>query len=298
MIRSDEWVPSLPLHIQLFTTLGITPPVYAHISPLLKLDDGKKRKLSKRKDPEADIGRFFAQGYQPDAIIEFLMNIVDPSFEERQKSNPEKTYKDFTFDISHMNQSGALFDIVKLNFVSKERLAKLDKQTFFDTCLERAKEYNPELYTLMNKHPEYTFDALNIERCTELDPKRFHKLSDIAEQLPMFYDEEYEKHYAEKPAYPENLTADVIAKFVETYVNELDLTLEKTARFEQLKSIGKTLGFATSNAEFKEGGYIGRTGDLAMFLRIQLLLSKTTPDLCETMKVLGKERVVARLTYK
>ena len=295
VIRSDERVPSLPLHIQLFTTLGVTPPVYAHISPLLKLDDGKKRKLSKRKDPEADIRWFFAQGYPVDAIIEFLMNIVDPSYEERQKSNADKTYRDFIFDISHMNESGALFDNMKLSFVSKEWLAKLDKQAFVDMCLARAKEYNADLYALMHKHPEYTFDALNIERCTELDPKRFHKLSDIAEQLPMFYDEEYEKHYNEKPAYPENMTPEVIKQFVETYIAQMDLTLEKTARFEQLKEIGKSIGFATSNAEFKEGGYIGRTGDLAMFLRIQLLLSKTTPDLCETMKVMSKERVVARL---
>lgn len=295
VIRADEWFASVPLHMQLFKTLGVEPPYYAHISPLLKLDEGKKRKLSKRKDPEADIRRFFAQGYPVDAIIEFLMNIVDPSFEERQKNNPDKSHKDFVFEISHMNESGALFDNVKLNFVSKEWISKLDKASFVEKCLERAHQYNPELHAVMLKHPDYTFNALNIERCTELDPKRFHKFSDVSEQLPMFYDEEYEAHYSEKPAYPENITPEVIKQFVDLYAKELNLDLDKTARFEQLKELGKSIGFATSNAEFKEGGYIGKTGDLAMFLRIQLLLSKTTPDLCETMKVMWKERVINRL---
>ena len=227
------------------------------------------------------------------------MNIIDPSFEERQKANPEKDYKEFFFHISHMNQSGALFDLVKLSFVSKEWLAKLDKPTFVERCIERAHKYNPELHEIMLKHTDYTFSALNIERCTELDPKRFHKLSDIAEQLPMFYDENYEAHYSEKPAYPENMTPDIIHAFVDKYCAEMNLALDKTTRFEQLKEIGKNMPegmrFAPSGAEFKEGGYIGKTGDLAMFLRIQLLLSKTTPDLCETMKVMGKERVAARL---
>ncbi len=153
----------------------------------------------------------------------------------------------------------------------------------------------------MISQKQYTFNALNIERCTELDPKRFHKFSDIREQLPMFYDEIYEIYYNnnDKPAYPENMSPEIIRAFVEKYCAEINLELDKTARFEHLKEIGKNMPegmrFAPSNAEFKEGGYIGKTGDLAMFLRIQLMLSKTTPDLCETMKVMGKERVVARL---
>lgn len=144
VIRSDEWFASLPLHLQLFSFLGVTPPHFAHVSPLLKLENGNKRKLSKRKDKEADIRWFFAEGYPVDAIMEFLMNIIDPSFEERQKNNPEKTYMDFVFNISHMNESGALFDLVKLDFVSKEWLAKLPKKEFYDRCVERAKTYGEQ----------------------------------------------------------------------------------------------------------------------------------------------------------
>ena len=104
----------------------------------------------------------------------------------------------------------------------------------------------------MLKHPDYTFNALNIERCTELDPKRYHKYSDVSEQLPMFYDEEYEMHYGEKPSYPENITPEVMRQFIELYSSSLNLELDKNAWFEQLKELGKSIGFATSNAEFKE----------------------------------------------
>lgn len=274
-------------------------PQYAHVSPLLKLEDGKKRKLSKRKDPEANIAWFFEQGYPVDAIIEFLMNIIDPSFEEWQKNNPTKNYTDFAFDISHMNPSGALFDIIKLNFVSKEWIAKLDKATFVEKCLEWAHTYNPEFHELMLKHQEYTFNALNIERCIEADPKRFSKFSDIVDQLPNFYDEVYEQNYANKSALPDCITQEIINKFVAVYLEKIDLNLHKDAWFEQLKEIAKSLGegmnFAANNKEFKEGGYAGKIGDLAMFLRIQLLLSASTPDLCETMKVMGLERVKKRL---
>lgn len=290
VIRSDERFASLPLHQKLFETLNVPVPHYAHVSPLMKSVDGKKRKLSKRHDPEADVQWFFAEGYDVEAIKEFLMNIVDPSFEQWQKENLDKTYKDFSFDLSKMNQSGALLDQVKLSFTSKEWIARLDKATFVEKCLERAHRYNPELHALMLKHQTYTFDALNIERCIEADPKRFSKFSDISTQLPNFYDEVYEANYETKPAFPENITQAVINRFVNIYLQKIDLDLTKEAWFEQLKEIGQDLGegmnFATTNKEFKEGGYIGKIGDLAMFLRIQLLLSSSTPDLCETMKVM------------
>lgn len=256
IIRSDEWLASLPLHLQLFSLLGVKPLQYAHVSPLLKLDDGKKRKLSKRKDPEANIEWFFEQGYPVDAIIEFLMNIIDPSFEERQKNNPEKKYTDFVFQLSHMNESGALFDLVKLDFVSKEWIAKLDKKLFVEKCLEWAHKYSPELHEKMVNNQEYTFKALNIERCTELDPKRFTKFSDIVEQLPNFYDEVYEANYENKPELPENVTQEIINKFVSVYLEKMDLHLEKDAWFEQFKEIAANLGdgmnFAGNNKEFKE----------------------------------------------
>ncbi len=297
IIRSDERFPSMPFHVQLFTSLGVAVPAYCHISPLLKQDpeSGNKRKLSKRKDPEANVEYFFQQWIPTDAILEFLTNIVDPFFEERQRNNLDKTYRDYEFDITHMNEAGALLDNVKLLFVSKEWLARLPKDEFVKQALAWAEKYceDTELVGLMKKYPDYTFNALNIERLTDQDPKRYRMFSDITIQLPAFYDEVYEK--SNKAALPEACEKENMKKFLDEYETILDLNMNKEERFTQFKEIWKKYGFAASNADFKAWGYVGRIGDLAMFFRIQLLGSPTTPDLYESMKVMGKDRVMKRL---
>ena len=307
VIRADEWFPSMPFHTQLFKNFGFAVPQYAHISPLLKLDPetNNKRKLSKRKDPEADIQYFFNQWIPTEAILEFLTNIVDPFFEERQKKNIDKTYKDYEFDISHMNPAGALLDMTKLEFVSKEWLARLGKDEFVQKALEWAEKYyqweNDKmigwqyLVELMKKFPEYTFNVLNIERLTEADPKRYRMFADVVDQLPNFYDEVREIAHTTAASLPEACTPERMQPFVAEYEVKLDLTMSKEDWFAQLKEIWASHGFATSNADFKAGWFVGKIGDIAMFLRIKLLCSSTTPDLYESMKVMGKERVVNRL---
>ncbi len=306
VIRADEWFPSLPLHKQLFEAFWFTVPMYAHVSPLLKVDPvtANKRKLSKRHDPEADIQYFFRQGIPTDAILEFLTNIVDPFFEEWQKNNLDKSYKDYEFDISRMNQAGALLDMTKLAFVSKEWLARLPKDEFAQMALEWVEKYGAEfeientelkLHDLMKKYPEYTFNVLNIERLTDADPKRYRMFSDVAIQLPAFYDEIWEVMLVSKPELPVSCDQARMAAFLAEYEALLDLNMSKDAWFAQFKEVGAKHGFAASNADFKTGWYVGKIGDLAMFFRIQLLCSATTPDLYESMKVMGKERVMKRL---
>ncbi len=311
VIRSDEWFPSLPLHLQLFDVFGFKAPQYAHVSPLLALDavTGNKRKLSKRHDKEANIAYFFEQWIPTDAILEFLTNIVDPFFEEWQKNNPDKTYKDYEFDISHMNTSWALLDMNKMLFVSKEWLAKLGKEEFYKNALTWAKEYHngpiqevegidksTTLPGLMEKYPEYTFDVLNIERQTEADPKRYRMYADIPSQLLPFYDEIRALKHKESLPFPEVCTSEVIVPFLREYSEQLDLTAPKDEWFASLKEIAKKHGFAPTNADFKVGGYIWKAWDVAMYLRVALLCSTTTPDLYESMKVMGIERVKARLS--
>lgn len=307
VIRADEWFPSMPFHRQLFTTFGFTVPQYGHVSPLLKLDPAtnNKRKLSKRHDPEANLQYFFQQWIPTEAILEFLTNIVDPFFEERQKKNIDKTYRDYEFDISHMNPAGALLDMTKLLFVSKEWLARLGKEEFVEKSFEWVEKYYQwqndrmtewlNLAELMKKHPEYTFNILNIERLTDADPKRYRMFSDIVDQLPNFYDEVREVVHTTWTSFPEACTTERMMAFVTEYERKLDLTMSKEDWFAQLKEIWARHGFATSNADFKAWWYVGKIGDIAMFLRIKLLCSSTTPDLYESMKVMGKERVVARL---
>lgn len=309
VIRADEWFASMPFHTQLFKTFGFSVPLYAHISPLLKLDPAtnNKRKLSKRKDPEADIQYFFKQWIPTEAILEFLTNIVDPFFEERQKKNMDKTYKDYEFDISHMNPAWALLDMTKLEFVSKEWLARLGKEEFIAKALEWAEKYyaqwsmyevqgwSTSLVDLMKKYPEYTFNVLNIERLTEADPKRYRMFSDIIDQLPNFYDEVRDIVHTTGTSLPEACTPERMAAFVAEYGEVIDLSMSKEDWFAQLKEIGAKHGFAASNADFKAGWFVWKIGDIAMFFRIKLLCSSTTPDLYESMKVMGKERVMTRL---
>lgn len=293
VIRSDEWLMSVPLHIQLFTAFGLPHPQYCHISPLSKVENGNKRKLSKRKDPEANVSYFFEHWYPAGGILEYLMNIADPRFEDRQKANVDKDYHDFVFALEKMNKAGALFDLVKLQSVCNGYLSRLSTDELYNQIVSWASSYHPNLATLLLSDVLYVKAALGIERHTPKDPKRFTLYADVDAQLRFFFDDEREK--MQKPALPEMFTPEIINNFVQEYVQIIDLTVSVEERFDQLKEIGKHHWFAANNAEFKEGWYIGKIWDLAMFLRLQLCCSPKSPDLYSVMQVMGKERVVKRL---
>lgn len=296
VIRGEEWLTSVPLHIQLFKAFNLPHPQYCHVAPLLKLDEeGNKRKLSKRKDPEADIAYFFESWYAPEGIIDYLLTIVDPAYEERQKANPDKNYLDFEIKIDHMNTSGALFDLVKLQSMNNAYLSKISTEDLYTQSLIWAKKYRPHLADLMQENSDYTKAALNIERHTEKDPKRFTTFQDVESQIIFFYDKERENLLSTKPSLPEMCTVDRMKPFIDEYKDIINLTMTLEDWFTQLKEIWKKHGFAWNNAEFKEGGFVGKVGDLAMFMRIQLCCTAKTPDLYSVMKVLGKERVIERL---
>ncbi len=295
VIRGEERLTSVPLHIQLFNAFNISHPIYCHVAPLLKLDEeGNKRKLSKRKDAEADIAYFFESWYAPEGIIDYLLTIVDSSYEERQKANPNKNYLDFEIKIEHMNTSWALFDLVKLQSMNNAYLSKISTEELYNQSLVWAKKYRPYLADLMQENTDYTKAALNIERHTEKDPKRFTTFQDIEDQILFFYDKEREKLFSNKPALPEMCTIERMNWFIQEYKNNINLDMSLEDWFNQLKEIGKRHGFAWNNAEFKEWWYVGKVGDLAMFMRIQLCCATKTPDLYSVMKVLGKERVIER----
>jgi len=303
VIRGEERLASVPLHIQLFSAFNLPHPKYCHPASLLKLDNGNKRKLSKRHDPEADIWFFFENGYASQGIIEYLLTIIDPSFEERQKANPEKNYLDFDIVLEKMGKSGALFDFVKLQSVNNNYLSRISTDQLYDQSLTRALKYNPELAKNMQTDVAYVKAAMNIERHTVKDPKRFTTYVDVETQLKFFFDDERTKLRAEEKEKREkglsrstlNLSPDVLKNFVDEYVQTLNLSMSVEERFAQLKEIWKKYGFAANNAEFKEWWYIGKTWDLAMFLRIQLCCATQTPDLFSVMQVMGKERVMKRL---
>jgi len=295
VIRAEERLASVPLHLQLFKSFNLPAPTYCHVAPLLKLDNGNKRKLSKRSDPEADIWFFFENGYAVQWIIEYILTIIDPNFEERQKTNPDKSYLDFDIKIEKMSKSWALFDLVKLQSVNNNYLSRISTDELYDQSLARAEKYRPELATLMKSDVSYTKAALNIERLTPKDPKRFTTYADIETQLRFFFDDERTKLQSAKPVLPEACTVEVMKKFVDEYSKVIDLHMSVEEWFNQLKEVWKKYGFAGNNAEFKEWGYVWKIWDLAMFLRIQLCCATQTPDLYSVMQVMGKERIVKRL---
>ncbi len=298
VIRGEERLASVPLHIQLFTAFWLPHPQYCHVAPMLKLDNGNKRKLSKRHDPEANVEYLFESWYASQGIIEYLLTIIDPWFEEWQKANPDKSYLDFEIKLEDMPKSWALFDLVKLQSVNNNYLSRISTDELYDQSLTRAKKYKPELAKRMESDVAYVKAAMNIERHTEKDPKRFTTYADVEHQLMFFFDDEWEKLHGNIETLKEgNVIADngLMKKFVDEYIQVMDLNMSTEERFNQLKEIWKKYGFAGNNAEFKEGGYVGKIWDIAMFMRIQLCCAKQTPDLYSVMKVMGKERVIKRL---
>ena len=246
VIRAEEWLPSYPLHVQLFNALGFEAPKYAHIAALLKLDGGNKRKLSKRKDKEANVEYFFEQGYPIEALIDYMINIMDSGYEVWRRANPDVDYRSYPITFEKLPLSGALFDIVKLDSISNEFLTRLSTAELMQRGLEWAKKYDPELGHLMEQYPEFTQDALDIERHTEKDPRRFTKLSDIRTQLVSFYDETFTELQKTTPVLPESITPEIQKDFTDEYLKVYDPSLDRDQWFEQLKDIAHTHGFARS----------------------------------------------------
>ena len=296
--RGEERLTSVPFHLQLFQAFDLTPPLYCHLPLILKLEDGKKRKISKRSDPEFNIQYLYEEGYSPEGLIMFVLTLIDSWYEERQKANPDSHYNEYRIDLHRMNSSGALWDTDKLKYINNIYLSKISNEQLYAEVLDWAKNYNPEYAVLLESDQLYATAALSIERHTPLDPKRFNTYADTESQVRFFFDEEYKNLVSDRPSWPEMFTSELVSSFVSEYQDLLDLTMNKEDWFAQLKDMGKKIGFASSNGEFKEGGYIGKIGDLAMWLRIQLSASKQTPDLYSMMQVMGRERVFKRLLRK
>jgi len=295
VVRGEEWLPSFPVHAQMFGAMGFELPKFIHLAPICKQDGNSRRKLSKRKDPEASVEFFFKEGYPTMAVADYLLNIMDSRYEDWKKANPTLTCRDYTIDPSHLNAAGALFDIEKLNSISNGYLTQLSTDELLGTGKEWAKQYDAALFELMDKYPQLTRNALDIERHTEKDPRRFTVLSDIRKQLSFFFDETYEELYANKPAFGESIDEATLKALIADYLESYDDTLDKEAWFADLKELGARHGFARDNAEFKTGTFKGKVGDVAMVLRILLCGAAQTPDLCATLKVLGKETMKKRL---
>ena len=293
VLRGDEWISSVPKHIQLFKLLGFKVPKYGHISPIMKLDNGAKRKISKRKDPEAAVHFFAEQGYDAQSVIEYLMTIAASDFEDWRRANPTADYRTFKFNLKKMSVSGALFDENKLNDVSKIKVAGMSSEVVFDKLTAWAKEFDSEFYDILTSSPDFTKSALAIDRDVPKPRKDIAKWSDAKEYLAFFFEKLY------KPCFelPENIDSQDAKAFLSLYKTVYDENDDRQGWFDKIKSLCPKLNFAAETKEYKANPdlFKGSAGDLSTVLRIAVTGRRNTPDLCSIMQVLGKETCIKRI---
>ncbi len=294
VLRGDEWISSVPKHIELFSVLGFRAPKYGHVSPIMKLDNGAKRKISKRKDPEAAVHFFAEQGYEAVSVIEYLMTIAASDFEDWRKANPDVSYKDFKFNLKKMSVSGALFDNVKLNDVSKTQIAKMDSAKVYACLTAWAKDFDEEFYSLLTENPDFSKAMLAIDRDLSNKPRKdLAKWNEAKEYFSYFFD----SLFVPSCSLPENINSADAKAFLEQYKDVYNPLDERSEWFDRIKMLCEGLGFAAETKEYKANpqNYKGSAGDLSTILRIAITGRTNTPDLCSIMKVLGKDKVMSRI---
>ena len=295
--RSDEWLSSVPLHIQLFRILGFKVPKFAHTAPLEKAEEGSRRKLSKRKDPEAAVSYYTEVGIPKEALKEYLMNIANSNFEIWRKQNPDKDMmKDFEFHLNKMGVSGALFDMVKLLDVAKSVISKSTAQEVYDFSYAWAERFDPELKEMLD-NKEYSLKVLGIERGNVKPRKDIAKWSDVKDIIYYMYPEKFAKNTEfeyQKITDPEEIKT-IVSEYVNNY---FDINDDKQTWFNRMKDLSEKLGYAREVKEYKAEPekYKGHVGDISTVIRVTLTGRANTPDLYEIIQVLGEEEVKSRLS--
>ena len=296
VIRGDEWLSSVPLHLQLFQVLGFKAPKYAHIAPSMKEENGNKRKLSKRKDAEAAVSYYAEMGIPKEAVIEYLYNIANSNFESWRKQNPDKALDEFDLQINKMSVSGALFDMVKILDISKTVISKYTAKKVYEEALTWAKQYDEELREILEQEKEYSLKVLGIERGNKKPRKDIAKWSDVKEEISYLYDDKFFGKEKEYP-YQTILQKENIKKILQTYIQEVyDTNDDKQTWFDKIKELAGNLGYAKEVKEYKANpeAYPGHVGDVSTVLRVALTARTNTPDMYEIMQILGKERIQKR----
>ncbi|MFZ2038361.1 MAG: glutamate--tRNA ligase [Minisyncoccia bacterium] len=298
VLRGDEWLSSLPIHLQLFKAFGWSAPEYGHLSPMQKIDEGgSRRKISKRKDPEANVQFYSDAGYPPVAMIEYLLNLYNSNFEDWRKANPTTPNSEFKLDVKKFSLSGALFDENKLLDISKNIIASMEANAVNHSAWRWATMHDPDFAKLLSRDIEYTQAIFGIERGGPTGRKDIGKWSDVKKEVGYFFDELFCLNPEDAKKILGDFDWETVKeagkKLIEDY-NENDI---KDVWFDHIKKIADSLGYASSAKEFKNdpSKYKGQVGDVARIYRVLLTGRTISPDLHQVMKVLGKERVVRRL---
>ncbi len=292
VVRGDEWLPSLPFHLQLFRALGFKPPKYVHIGPLMKMDGTSKRKLSKRKDPELALTYYKAEGFPVSAVCEYIMTLLNSNFEDWRKANPTLPLDAFQFSYKKLNPAGALFDYVKLCDVSKNEIARMDAETVYTQALAYAEEFDPDFAAALRSDPDYARAILSIGRGGKKPRKDLAVWKDVKPYMGFFYDAYFVREH-----YPEGFDAGTVCNALRRFLDVYDPADDAGAWFDKVKAVTQQLGFATDMKAYRAQpeAYRGSVADVSNFLRVAVTGRTTSPDLYTVMQLLGSERTQARI---
>lgn len=293
--RGDEWVSSLPIHQQLFQVFGFNPPKYAHLSPILKQEGETKRKLSKRKDPEAAMSYYAKLGIPIKAVHLYLMTIANTNFEQWYDQNKDKTLDDFKFDFKKISASGSLFDVEKLINISKNYISFLSAEEVYDNVYNWSSTYDPNLHELLEKYKEYTINIFSIERYQKKPRKDYESWSSIKKNIWYMYDELFTPNtYDFQKIKDHEEISKILTTYLDKYYQESD---DKETWFNKIKDLTDELGYCSNMKEYKENPdkYKGSVADISTVIRVALTSSSMTPDLYEIMKLLGPNRIKSRI---
>ena len=295
--RGEEWLPSLPIHLELFDTMGFERPKYAHLPVIMKVEDGNRRKLSKRKDLEAAVSYFLEQGYPKYGFIEYLLTIANSNYEAWREANLDKDFHEFVLTFEKMSLDGALFDIEKVASISKERLAYKKASDLNEEVKTWAQTYDVDFYNHIMKDEKYFISILNIEREKEKPRKDYAKYSDIYPIISFFYDDVYNAIDKSNLEWNPNIAREDIKEVLLDYTQNINLNLTEEEWFASIKELAVRHGFADNVKEWKKNkeAFKGHVGDVSEFLRIALAGRRNSPNLYFVMQILGKDRVVNRI---
>ena len=292
VIRGDEWLPTLPFHIQLFKALGFKLPKYVHIGPLMKMDGTSKRKLSKRKDPELALTFYKAEGFPVEAVYEYIMTVLNSNFEDWRRANPTAPVDEFKFSPKKLNPAGSLFDYAKLTDVSKNEIAKMDADKVYALLTEWAKEFDPDFAEKLTADPAFATSILAIGRGGKKPRKDIATWKEAKPYMGFFYDA-----YLEKPVFDEKFDKAVIRSALQKFLDRFDINDDSAVWFEKVKEITAELGFTTDMKAYKADpdAFPGTVADISTFIRQAVTGKTNSPDLYTVMQILGYDRTVARI---
>ena len=292
VVRGDEWLPTLPFHIQLFQALGFKLPKYVHIGPLMKMDGNSKRKLSKRKDPELALTYYKAEGFPVSAVYEYIMTLLNSNYEDWRRANPDTPAVDFKFSPKKLNPAGSLFDYAKLVDVSKNVISRMSAEDVYAQLAQWAREFDPDFGDKLTSDPEYAKKILAIGRGGKKPRKDLAVWKDAKPYMGFFYDD-----YLGKPQFNEKFDKALVIDVLNRFLGVFDIADDANTWFDKVKAITNDIGFTTDMKAYKAdpAAFPGTVADVSTMIRLAVTGQHNSPDLYTVMQILGKERTVARI---